>query len=72
MRRRHTYAATDAIVLDYRLVTHNATALMGDAVSSRTAPRLKIRIVGTAPIAQVDIVKNNTYVHHLEPGAARS
>jgi hypothetical protein len=40
---------------------------MGDAVSSRTAPRLEIKIIGTADIAQVDIVKNNTYVHQLKP-----
>ncbi len=67
IRRRHTYAATDAIVLDYRLIAGGATALMGDAISSDSPPRLEIRILGTAPIAQVDIVKNNTYVHQLKP-----
>ncbi len=54
MRKRHTYADTDAIVLDYRIATHDAIALMGDAVESRTAPRLEIKILGTAPIAQLD------------------
>src|SRR5262249_22673832 len=49
MRKRHTYAATDAIVLDYRLSTDDGTALMGDIVYSRTAPRLEIKIIGTAP-----------------------
>ena len=68
MRKRHTYAATDSIVLDYRIVTHDAMALMGDAVESRTAPRLEIRILGTAPIAQLNIIKNNTYVHQIKPG----
>lgn len=68
MRKRHTYAATDSIVLDYRLVTDAGTALMGDAVSSRTAPRLEIRILGTAPVAEVEIVKNNVYVHKAMPG----
>ena len=67
MRRRHTYAATDAIVLDYRLTTSDATALMGDSVTSRTAPRLEIKILGTAPIAQLDIIKNNTYIHQVKP-----
>ena len=68
MRKRHTYAATDAIVLDYRLATHDGTALMGDAVSSRTAPRLEVKILGTANIARVDVIKNNTYVHQMKPG----
>ncbi len=68
MRKRHTYAATDSIVLDYRIATHDAMALMGDAVESRTAPRLEIRILGTAPIAQLDIIKNNAYVHQIKPG----
>jgi hypothetical protein len=68
MRRRHTYAATDAIVLDYRLVTDEGTALMGDIVASRTAPRLEVKILGTAPIAQVDVVKSNKYVYQLKPG----
>lgn len=67
MRRRHTYAATDAIVLDYRLMTDDGAALMGDIVASKTAPRLEIKIIGTAPIAQVDIVKNNRYVHQIKP-----
>ena len=67
MRRRHTYAATDAIVLDYRLTTSDTTALMGDSVTSSTAPRLEIKILGTAPIAQLDIIKNNTYIHQVKP-----
>ncbi len=67
LRRRHTYAATDAIVLDYRLIAGDTTALMGDAISSSSAPRLEIRIIGTAPVAQVDIVKNNSYVHQIKP-----
>jgi len=68
MRRRHTYATTDAIVLDYRAVTSAGEALMGDAGESRTPPRLEIKLIGTAPIAEVEIIKTNTYVHKVSPG----
>jgi hypothetical protein len=64
MRRRHTYAATDSIVLDVRV---NGTALMGDAIESAENPKLEVRVLGTAPIAEIDVIKNNQYVHKVEP-----
>ncbi|MBK5292722.1 MAG: hypothetical protein JJE04_13715 [Acidobacteriia bacterium] len=70
MRKRHTYAATDSIVMDYRIVTKDVSALMGDIVNVTEAPKLQVRILGTAPIRQVDIIRNNTYVHKLTPNQA--
>lgn len=67
MRARHTYAATDSIIMDYRI---NGSALMGDIVESTTAPKLAVRIVGTAPIKQVDVIKNNSYIYKLAGNAA--
>ncbi len=69
IRKRHTYAATDNIIVDFRI--RNATgggALMGDIVDSSAAPRLSVRMSGTSPIKQVDVIKNNKYVHQLKPG----
>ncbi len=68
MRRRHAYAATDQIVVDYQVQTSTGRHLMGDIAASSTPPRLLVRILGTAPIRQVDVIKNNTYVHKLTPG----
>ncbi len=67
MRRRHSYAATDNIVLDYRLVAGKSTYMMGDSGTSSSPPRLIVKIIGTAPIKQVDVIKNNKYVHQVSP-----
>ena len=64
IRRRHTYAATDNIIVDFRI----GDALMGDIHRSSAPPRLAVHIIGTAPIAQIDVIKNNQYVHQVKPG----
>ncbi len=69
IRRRHTYAATDSIILDYRVETSAGWSLMGDIASSDKPPKLAVGIVGTAPIRQVDVIRNNTYIHKLTPEA---
>ena len=69
MRKRHVYAATDAIIMDYRALLSDGEVLMGDIAASSTAPRLTVKIVGTAKIRQIDVVKNNQYVHKMTPGA---
>ena len=43
---------------------------MGDEFSTATAPTLKIKLIGTAPFARVVIVKDNEYVHTVEPKTA--
>jgi hypothetical protein len=68
MRKRHTYAATDQIIMDFRIEgTDNGTALMGDIVSAKQNPRLVTRIIGTAPIRDVDVVRSNQYIYKLQP-----
>ncbi|MBI3470659.1 MAG: hypothetical protein HY013_04820 [Candidatus Solibacter usitatus] len=68
MRRRHAYAATDQIVLDYRIETSDAgTALMGDILCSRVTPKLVVKVLGTAAVKQIDVIKNNTYIHKVNP-----
>jgi hypothetical protein len=62
-KKRHCYAATDNIVMEFRCGNH----LMGDEFTTKTAPKFDIRIVGTQPIARVDIVKDNTYVYNATP-----
>src|SRR5262249_37873664 len=62
-RKRHCYAATDNIVLDVRLGDH----LMGDDFTADRPPPLTIRALGTAPIHQVDVISNQTYVYTARP-----
>jgi hypothetical protein len=66
MRARHAYAATDNIIMDVRMGDH----LMGDIFKSAEVPVLKVRVQGTGPIARVVVIKNNTFVHTVQPGTA--
>jgi hypothetical protein len=62
MRRRHSYAATDNIILDVRLGSH----LMGEEVRTKE-PRFDVIVLGTGPIDKVEILRNNAVMHTLEP-----
>ena len=55
-KKRHCYAATDNILLDVRSGEH----LMGDAFTTDRAPTLAIKVVGTAPIANVHVIRDNS------------
>jgi hypothetical protein len=62
-RKRHTYGATDNILVDVRSGEH----LMGDAFETSQAPRLHIMAQGTDKIARVLVIKDNKVVHTLTP-----
>lgn len=62
-RRRHCYGATDNILLVVTAGDH----LMGDEFRSTEPIEIKVRVVGTAPIRQVDIIKDFTYVYAVQP-----
>jgi len=67
-KRRHSYGANDNIILDVRC----GDQMMGDEFTLRSQPRLEITVVGTAPVARVDIVRQveqerPAYVYAVEP-----
>ena len=64
IRARRAYAATDNILVDFRVNGR----LMGDAFETSDRPKLEARIVGTAPIRKVEVIKNNTYIHTQQGG----
>jgi hypothetical protein len=64
MRKRHSYAATDNIVLDVRM---GSLGIMGDEVST-AQPRLDVVVLGTGPIERVDVLRNGHVVHTERPG----
>jgi hypothetical protein len=68
MRARHAYAATDNIIVDVRIGDH----LMGDIFQSSETPVLKVHVQGTGPIARIEVIKNNTFVHSVRPGGDSS
>jgi hypothetical protein len=62
-RKRHSYGATDNIVLD----VHSADHIMGDEFEESKRPALDIHVHGTAPIAKLHIIRDNKYVYSSEP-----
>jgi hypothetical protein len=63
MRKRHSYAATDNIVLDVRSGGH----LMGDEFKSGAAPALEVRVIGTGPVARLHILRDSDVVDTIKP-----
>jgi hypothetical protein len=66
LKKRHVYAATDNIILDVRSGNH----LMGDEFKTNAEPSLDIHVIGTGPIARLDILKDSTVVETIKPGKA--
>lgn len=63
MRRRHTYAATSNIIMDFRLRDASGEHLMGDEILAGSIPELLVKIIGTAPIRKVRVIRDNQYVY---------
>jgi len=62
-RARRCFAATDNIGLIVKCADH----LMGEEFQLAGQPTLEIRVLGTAPITRLDIVRNNRYVFSTAP-----
>ncbi len=62
-KKRHSYAATDNILLVVTCGEH----LMGDAFTVKEPPKLDIFVIGTAPIARLHIIKDFRHVYTTEP-----
>jgi len=60
---RRTYAATDRIILEYRVGDH----FMGEAFEVSGKPKFDVRIIGTDEIKQIDVIKNGTSIHKTDP-----
>jgi len=62
-RARRCFAATDNIGLIVKCAGH----LMGEEFQLAGQPTLDIRVLGTAPVTRLDIVRNNRYVFSTAP-----
>jgi len=67
MRLRHSYGATDNIILDYRLETGGKEYLQGEIVPTRQPFRLRVKVIGTAPIRQIEIIRSQQFIHARQP-----
>jgi hypothetical protein len=67
IRKRHTYAATSNILMDFRAAAGGRTFMQGDIGSAAGMPELTARIAGTGPLKKVVVVRDNEYVYSQEP-----
>ncbi|MEO7142709.1 MAG: hypothetical protein ABI165_04325, partial [Bryobacteraceae bacterium] len=72
IRRRHTYGATDNIILDFRAQSNGKTYIMGDSFSAAVAPQYSVRVAGTGPILQIDLIQNRKFIYTTRPGTAQA
>ena len=63
LKRRRVYGATDNIIADVRSGEH----FMGEEFTVAKPPTLEVKLIGTAPFAEVVIVKDNQYVYSTRP-----
>ncbi len=62
-KRRHSYAATDNIIAEFRCGKN----IMGDIFEVTKPPTFSIKVLGTAPIAKITILRDGKNVHVEEP-----
>ena len=63
IRRRHTYGATDNIVLDVRMGEH----FMGDEFFAPEPLPMSVKVRGTTDIAKVNVLRDGEVVYVHEP-----
>ena len=67
MKKRHSYGATDNIILDYRLETNDGKEyLQGDIVTTTAGFKLVVNVIGTTHLRQIDIIKNQEFLHNRQ------
>ena len=68
IRARHTYGATDNIIVDFRLAEGGREYLMGEEVAIAGTPTFRVHVEGTDKLGEIEIVKNNQRVYRQTPG----
>jgi len=62
--KRRTYGATDNIVLEFWLGDH----FMGDDFVSSEKQRVRVKVLGTAPIESIHLIRDGNYIYKVSPG----
>jgi hypothetical protein len=70
MRKRHTYGATDNIILDFRVTAGGKEYLQGDEVPHNSKYMLHVNVGGTGAIGRVALIHNESYAYQA-PGNGR-
>jgi hypothetical protein len=67
MKKRHTFAATRNILLDYRMNVDGKTYIQGDELTAAAMPEIRAHIQGAGPLKTVVIVRDNQYIYTIDP-----
>jgi hypothetical protein len=71
MRKRHTYGATDNIVVDFRVDDRQGREwMMGDAFETTETAVMHVKVLGTSDIASIEIIKDGKFIYRTEPATA--
>ena len=63
IRKRHTYGATDNIILEVRMGEH----FMGDEFPLKRSEPIRVKARGTRPIVRVDLLKDSKVMYSTDP-----
>lgn len=63
IRKRHTYGATDNIILEVRMGKY----FMGDEFALSKPEPIRVKIRGTVKVAKVEIIKDSKVIYATEP-----
>ena len=64
IQARHTYGATDNIVLEFRI----GDCLMGDECQPAANEPFRVRVRGTDDVAAIHLIRDAEYIYKAEPG----
>ena len=63
IRQRHTYGATDNLIVDFHANGH----FMGEEFATKEKPSLALQATGTAKVSEVRLIRNNEYLYTNAP-----
>ena len=63
IRRRHTYGATDNLIVEIRA----GDRFMGEETTSKQRPEFELKVQATDKIARIDLVRNGRYIYTTSP-----
>lgn len=62
-KARHCFGATDNLVVMFG----TGTRMMGDEFTAKTPPLMRVKVLGTAPVTLIEVIKDNAIVYAYHP-----
>ena len=73
MRKRHAYAATDNIILDFEAADTDGTVhMMGDIFTASRQMKLRVKVVGTDILTRTEVIRNNAIIYSVPDRGEKS